>query len=74
MSKKMASREHVFVCTKHGIQHPYQWKQKNFKLHHVWLCAFPHEHNEIGVSMSDLWPSCICIENEDEMWDGAGPI
>jgi hypothetical protein len=49
MIGKMVLREHVFVHAKHGTRHPKQWQQKNLKLHHVWLCPLPHEHNKISV-------------------------
>jgi len=38
--------------------------------HHVWLCVISHEHNEINVSLSSLWPSYICIEKNHEPWGG----
>jgi hypothetical protein len=36
----------------------------------VWPYVLPHEHNKIGVSLLDLWPSCICIKKDHELWDG----
>jgi hypothetical protein len=40
----------------------------------VWSCALPHEHNKVGVSVSNLWHDCICIKNDHELWDGGGPM
>jgi hypothetical protein len=34
----------------------------------------PHEHNEIGVSLLNIWASRICIEKDHEPWDRGGPI
>jgi len=39
----------------------------------VAMC-FSHEHNEIGVSLSNLWFSHISIKKDHEPWDGGGPI
>jgi hypothetical protein len=47
--------------------------KKTLELHHVVLC-FPHEHNEVGVSLSDLWLGHICIKKDHKPWDGGGPI
>ncbi len=72
--EEMVSRGHVFACTKYGTWHPYQWRLKNIKLHHVWPCVVPHEHDEVGASLSNLWLSRICIEKYYEPCDGGGPI
>jgi hypothetical protein len=57
---------------KHVI--PSNGGEKYLKLHHVWSCALPHEHNKVGVSLSNLWPNCICIKKDHKPWDRWGPI
>jgi hypothetical protein len=64
MIKEMASKEHKFAHAKHGTRHPWQWKQKNFKLHQVWHYIFPHEHNVIGVSLSNIWANHVSIKKD----------
>jgi hypothetical protein len=57
---------------KHVI--PSNESKKYLKLHHVWLCVLPHEHNKVGVSMLNLWLNRICIKKDHKPWNGWGPI
>jgi hypothetical protein len=45
-----------------------------FKLHHVWQCVFPHEHNEVGVSLLKLWVDRICIKKKPQIVGWGRPI
>jgi hypothetical protein len=37
-------------------------------LHHVWLCALPHEHNKVGVSLSDYDLAANALRKTMSCW------
>jgi hypothetical protein len=39
-------------------------------LHHVWPCAFPHEHNKVGVSLSDHGLAANALRKTMSYWMG----